>query len=495
MNKSADTFSLNETTIQQIHAAMEAGTLTCRQLAAAYLERIAAYDQQGPCLNAMIAVNPQALSDAAELDRRFVEGGLTGPLHGIPVLLKDNIAAKGMATTGGSISLADFVLPEDAWITRRLKQAGALILGKTNLHEFAIWGETVSSIAGQTRNPYDLTRTPGGSSGGTGAAIAANFAATGIGTDTVNSIRSPASANALTGLRPTLGLVSRQGIIPYSLTQDTAGPITRTVTDAAILLEAIAGYDANDSITALSHGHIPPSYTASLVRDGLTNKRIGILRSCFGTAADNDAVNSIMAASCRLIREKGAILVELEHIIDMDEIVRDVSVHLYDLQADLDNFLTAANAPVTSLKEILASGRYHPQIGSVLQQAAALSPDKPDYFIRLARQAALREQLLQLLNDHQLDAFVNPHQQQLVVEIGEPQTERNGALAAVTGWPAITVPAGFSPPTEHAPLGVPVGIEFLGRPWSESLLLEIGYAFEQASLVRKPPASTMQGQE
>lgn len=476
-------------TIRQIHQAMLSGSLTCRDLTALFLERIAAYDRQGPCLNAVITVNPQALEIATELDRRFQTEGLTGPLHGIPLVLKDNIAAKGMATTGGSVSLAGWMPPDDAFITEKLIHAGALILAKVNLHEFAAWGETISSITGQTLNPYDLTRTPGGSSGGTGAAVAAGFAVAGIGTDTVNSVRSPASANCLVGLHPTIGLVSRGGIIPYSLTQDTAGPISRTVEDSAIILDVIAGYDPGDSKTGESNGHIPASYQTGLTRNGLAGKRIGVLRSFFGSEPQHRAVNDIMTDSLAILEKEGALLFELTAAIDSGDIVAQISVHHHEMKRDLHRFLQENGAPVGSLEEILASGQYHPYNEATFRRAAAISPDSDDYRIRLDKKAALEERILAIMADHNLDAIVYPHQQHLVVKTGLSQTGRNGGLAAVLGYPAITVPAGFSPPETDAPLGIPVGIEFMGRPWSEALLLAIGYSFEQAASVRRPPLS------
>ncbi len=482
--------AIEEATIKQIHSAMTTGHLTCRDLTIAYLERIAAYDRQGPCLNAVITINPRAVEIAEELDHRLQTEGLSGSLHGIPLVLKDNIAAKGMATTGGSISLAGFAPPFDSFITERLIQAGALILAKVNLHEFAAWGETISSITGQTLNPYDLTRTPGGSSGGTGAAVAAGFAVAGIGTDTVNSVRSPASANALVGLHPTLGLISRQGIIPYSLTQDTAGPITRSVEDAAIILDVIAGYDPADSKTSDSAGHIPASYQVGLVPKGLQQKRIGILRSFFGTRPEHSEVNSIMTDSLAILQQEGALLYELSDALDSGDIVTQISVHHHEMKEDLNRFLAETKAPVTSLTEILASGQYHPYNEETFRRAALLSPDSEDYHDRLKKRDALEERILAIMAEHSLDAIVYPHQQHLVVKTGCSQTGRNGGLAAVLGYPAITVPAGFSAPTADAPLGVPVGIEFMSRPWSEPLLLSIAYAFEQATAVRKSPVST-----
>jgi len=282
---SVNSFPLDEATISDVQAAYKSGALTSVRLVQAYLERIRACDQAGPKLNVVIFLNPRALEEAAALDQHFRRTGkFVGPLHGIPVLLKDNVNTRDMPTTGGSLSLAGYTPATDAAITRKLRNAGTIILAKVNLHEFAIWGETVSSIQGQTRNPYDLTRTPGGSSGGTGAGVAANFAIAGIGTDTVNSIRSPASANNIVGIRPTLGLVSRGGIIPYSFTQDAAGLLARTVNDAAKMLNVLVGYDPDDPATAWSVGNTEEDYTKFLKTNGVQGKRIGVLRSFFGTA-------------------------------------------------------------------------------------------------------------------------------------------------------------------------------------------------------------------
>ncbi|MDD2481413.1 MAG: amidase family protein, partial [Lutispora sp.] len=300
-----DSFCLEEATIASVHAAMEAGKLTCRQLVEMYIERIESFDKQGPAINTVIMINPKALEIADSLDEQFKESGFTGPLHGIPVLLKDNVDTGDMPTTAGSLSLEGMIPEDDAFITAKLKEAGAIILAKVNLHEFAVWGETASSILGQTLNPYDLTRTPGGSSGGTGAGIAANFGIIGIGTDTINSVRSPASACSLVGLRPTVGLVSRDGIVPYSMTQDTAGPIMRTVEDAARVLDVISGYDAKDPATAWSIGYVPESYTEFLNKDGLNEKRIGILKSFFGTAEIHKEVNEAVNKSLEDMKNNG----------------------------------------------------------------------------------------------------------------------------------------------------------------------------------------------
>ena len=482
-------FQLEEATIEDIHAAMQSGELTSRRLVESYLDRIAAYDQKGPAINAVILVNPEALRRADELDRHFEREGLTGRLHGIPVLLKDNVETADMPTTAGSLGLEGFTPPEDAFLVRKLRGAGAIILAKVNLTEFAASGITRSSILGQTLNPYDLTRTPGGSSGGTGAALAANFGVVGIGTDTVNSIRSPSSANSLVGIRPTRGLVSRSGVIPYSLTQDTAGPLARTVADAAAVLEVIAGYDGDDPTTAWSVGQVT-AYADGLEPNALEGARLGILRSFFGREAEHHEVTRVVENSIAAMRRLGAVPVELSVELDADELITNVSVSRFELDAHLSSYLARRGAPFPSLGDIVASGKYEPALKGLYEGALARSMDEQDYERRLRERLALRERVMQIMAANRLDAIVYPHQKRLVVPIGEDQKERNGVLGAVTGFPAITVPAGFSSASPSAPLGVPVGIEFLGRPFSEAALIRLAYAFEQATRYRRAPAST-----
>ncbi|MEA4963786.1 MAG: amidase family protein [Lutispora sp.] len=485
-------FKCFETTIAQVHDAMLAGKLTCRQLVEYYLKRIEAYDQKGPALNSIILVNPKALEEADALDAAFKEKGLTGALHGIPIILKDNVDTYDMATTAGSLSLKEFVPEDDAYITRKLREAGAIILAKSNLHEFAIWGETISSILGQTLNPYDLTRTPGGSSGGTGASMAANFGLAGIGTDTINSIRSPSSANSLVGIRPTIGLVSRDGIVPYSFTQDTAGPICRTVADAVAVLDVIAGYDKADDETAWCCGKIPKTYKAFLNKDGLKGKRIGILESFFGKDEVHKEVNKPVRESIEILKANGAELISITEEINSGWLTSSVSVHLDDLKDHLNIYLKALPdyAPVHSVEEVMASGKYHPGIKENMEKAMALSVGTPEYNQKLVLRAQTQTKVMKLMADYELDAIVYPHQQQLVCKTGGSQQQRNGVLCSVTGFPSIAVPAGFSTPSADAPIGVPVGMEIIGRPWSEPVLIEIAYAFEQASRLRRTPEST-----
>ena len=453
-----------------------------------YLDRIQAYDQTGPKLNVVIFLNPRALAEAAALDGHLrTTGSFVGPLHGIPVLLKDNVNTKDMPTTAGSLCLAGYTPTTDATIAQKLRGAGAIILAKVNLHEFAIWGETVSSIRGQTLNPYDLTRTPGGSSGGTGAGVAANLAIAGIGTDSVNSIRSPASANCIVGIRPTLGLISRAGIIPCSLTQDAAGPLARTLMDAAKMLNVLVGYDPNDPATAGGVGNAEADYTKCLKMDGVKGKRIGVLRDFFGNAPIHEEVSAVANKAVEELRKLGATLIEL-NLPDLDsgKIASDISVHLHEFKPEINAYLAAGKAPVASLEEIISSGRFHPNIEDNLKQARSLELDD-SYRLRLQKRAELQQRIIRIMTYDRLDALVFPHQKRLVVPIGEKQLERNGALGSVTGFPSIVVPGGFSSPTPSARLGVPVGIEFLGRPWSEGLLMEIGYGYEQATKHRCPP--------
>jgi amidase len=481
-------FHLDEATISDVHAAYTSGALSSVRLVQAYLERIRACDQAGPKLNVVIFLNPRVLQEAAALDEQFRSTGkFVGPLHGIPVLLKDNVNTNDMPTTGGSLSLAGYTPVTDAAIAQKLRRAGAIILAKVNLHEFAIWGETVSSIQGQTRNPYDLSRTPGGSSGGTGAGVAANFAMAGIGTDTVNSIRSPASANSIVGIRPTLGLVSRAGIIPVSFTQDAPGPLARTVSDAARMLNVIVGFDPDDPATAWSVGNTEQDYTKFLNAKGVQGKRIGVLRSFFGTASIHEAVNRLANQVVEELKQSGATIVELDTPdLDSGKITSDISVHLYELKPAINAYLATGNPPVRSLQEIISSGKFHPNILDSINKAQGLEMDD-NYRLRLQKRSELQQRVMKIMADQRLDAIMFPHQKRVVVPIGETQVERNGALGSVTGFPSIVVPGGFSSPTPTATLGVPVGIEFLGRPWSEKLLIEIGYGFEQATKHRRPP--------
>ena len=455
-----------ELNIATYHQALLENQMTTEDLVAFYLDRIQRFDH---ALSSIICVNPAARELARECDEYLrATGRLSGSLHGVPVLVKDNIETADMPTTAGSLSLQGFSTGKDADLVRRLKAAGAIILAKTNLHEFAIWGETVSSIKGQTYNPYDLSRTPGGSSGGTGAALAANFGLVGIGTDTINSIRSPSSANNLVGIRPTVGLVSADGIVPYSLTQDTAGPMARNVADAAAVLKVIAVRE------------LPENEFSS-------HPRIGVLRSFFGSEPVNVEVNRVMARVLKELGNTGNDVIEIDDQILIGELVSNISVHLFDLKAHLNSYLAAVQAPYPSIDAILQSGLHHPGIKDNLVYANKLDISAPEYGKRLKRRILLQKQIESLFSSFKLDALVFPHQQQLVCKVGGSQLQRNGALAAITGFPSVCLPAGFSAPTSQAPIGVPVGFELFGLPGSELRLIEISSRYEQENPKRRPP--------
>jgi Asp-tRNA(Asn)/Glu-tRNA(Gln) amidotransferase A subunit family amidase len=487
-------FQLDEATIAGIHRAFRSGQLTCARLVRAYLQRIRAYDKAGPSLNALIAVNGEAERTAAEMDARYAskQSGV-GPLHCIPVILKDNYDTADMPTTGGSVVLATSRPAHDAFIVKRLRAAGALILAKANLTELARGGTTVSSLGGQTRNPYDLTRTPGGSSGGTAAAIAANFAAIGTGSDTGQSVRSPASAQSLVGIRPTHGLLSRHGIIPLSITQDEAGPITRTVEDAARMLDAVAGYDPGDPVTAFGLHKVPDTYTASLKRDGLENARIGVLRDFFGAEAQHQEVNAVTERAAEKMRALGATVVGVR-ISDLSTLTRNVTVSGFEGKIAFNRYLAGlgSNAPVRTLQEFIARGGFHASLKGGLESDERVTDglNDPEYKERLLGRLQLRQAITIAMAENRLDAILYPHQRRLVALIGQEQLERNGVLSSGTGLPAITFPGGFSTPTASAPLGVPIGIELLGAEWAEPRLIELAYAFEQGTRIRRPPVST-----
>jgi amidase len=487
-------FHLMDANIADVQLAYKSGELTARQLVEWYVKRIEAYNHQGPCLRAVITLNSNALAEADRLDAEFKRTGkLAGVLHGIPVLLKDNVETKDMPTTGGSLSLEGYIPENDAPITKQLKEAGAIIIAKANLHEFAIGGETVSSLEGQTLNPYDLTRTPGGSSGGTGAGLAANFAILGIGTDTVNSVRSPASACGIVGIRPTLGFGSRAGIIAACYTMDAVGAMARTVEDATRMLNVLGGYDPADAMTAWSVGNIEDDYTGYLNKDGVNGKRIGVLRSFFGTETVHQDVNDITNKALLDLEVLGAVMVELDAPdLDANPLASGMTVQPFEHKQDLDEYLSnpAANMPIKSVREWYESGRYIPALKDYLAKISTMSRDDAEYKDRMVKRGLLQDRVIKLFADNNLDAIVFPHQKRLVVPIGQSQADRNGILGALTGFPSIVVPGGFSKPDQNAPLGVPVGIEFLGKPWSEGEIIEIGYGFEQGTRHRIPPAST-----
>lgn len=488
-------FALQEATVAGIHAAFRDGSLTAVDLVVACLARIAAYDQQGPALRSILTLNADAIEQAARCDAEFkATQGRTGPLHGIPILLKDNFQTKDMPTTAGSVALKDWRPPADAFTVDRMRRAGAIILGKTNLQELARGGVSVSSLGGQVRNPYDLTRTAGGSSGGTGAALAANFAVLGAGSDTGQSIRSPASACSLVGVRPTRGLVSRAGVMPNSFTQDEVGPMARTVEDAARLLDVMAGHDPQDPITALGVGKPPASCVAALDPQALQGARIGLLADLQGSGEHHAEVNRVMEQVVETMQAQGATVVRF-HVPEYEALAADVSTDLFEAAAAFDQYLAGlgARAPVASFRALVESRIAHPYIQAQMDAELAVGDGlkHPTYLQRTLNRTKLRAVIAARMAELKLDAVLYPQQRVLVAPCGQPdQPERNGVLSHGTGYPAVCFPGGFSAPTASAPLGVPVGAEMLGLDFTEARLLSLAHAFEQAARVRRPPVST-----
>ena len=513
----AQRFDLEEATIVALQQRMQSGQETSRSLVDKYLQRIEALDRSGPALHSVLEVNPDARAIADQLDAERKSGRTRGPMHGIPVLIKDNIAtADRMMTTAGSLALAGATPPKDAFIVMRLREAGAVILGKTNLSEWANFRSTHSTSGwsgrgGQTKNPYALDRNPSGSSSGTGASIAANLAVVGIGTETDGSIVSPSNNNGLVGMKPTLGLVSRTGIVPIAHSQDTAGPMTRTVADAATLLAAIAGPDPEDAATIRRQAVRPVSgqalprgsgagrgaavdYTASLDRDGLKGARIGVVRNkYFGSSPAADA---LAEAAIAVMKQRGATIVDPANIATLGKFDDgEFDVLLYEFKADLNKYLTwlGAASLVHSLKDVIAFNDAHkdremPYFGQeIMTMAEKKGPlTEPKYLAEVARNRQMAGALGidATMTKYQLDALVAPTSGPAsLIDLVNGDSGGGSSPSTVTsvaGYPNITVPDGFY-------RGLPVGLSFFGRAWSEATLFKLAYAYEQATKHRKPP--------
>ncbi len=491
-------FELEEITITELQDGMASGKFTAHSLVEKYAARIDEIDKQGPRVNAVIEMNPEAMAIAEALDQERKAKGPRGPLHGIPVLIKDNIdTADRMMTTAGSLALVGSKPPKDSWVAQRLRAAGAVILGKTNLSEWANIRSSHSTSGwsgrgGLTRNPYALDRNPCGSSSGTGAGISANLAAVGIGTETDGSIVCPSSSNGLAGIKPTVGLVSRSGIIPISHSQDGAGPMCRTVRDAAILLGALTGVDPEDAATAASAGKSLTDYTKFCDPNGLKGARIGVARKYFGFS---ESVDALMEQALDVMKKVGATLVDPADIATLGKFDEsELTVFMYELKADLNAYLArlGPSAPVKSLKEIIDfNERNHakemPYFGQDLfVKAEAKGPlSEKEYVDALAKnhQLARTEGIDALMDQHQLDAIVAPTGGPAwLTDLlnGDHSAGGSSNAAAVAGYPNVNVTAGYLS-------GLPVGISFFGRAWSEPTLIRLAYAFEQATKARKAP--------
>ena len=485
---------LYEATITSLHDAMQNGKLTAIELVQLYLNRIEAYDKQGPFINALIMVNPKALAEARRLDSLYkVTGKFVGPLHGIPVIVKDNYDTFDMPTTNGTLAMKKSIPPDDAFVIRKIREAGAIIIAKSNLAEFAQSGHfSVSSILpGYSRNPYDTRRTTAGSSGGTAAAVAADFGTIGLGTDTGSSIRGPAAHQSLVGFRCTLGLISRDGIAPLALTNDTGGPICRTVEDAVRVLDVIAGYDKADSVTRRSEGKIPVSYRAFLDKNGLKGARIGVFRQLCTPAKADSQVVALFNRALDELRLAGAILIDSVRVMELDTINKSFDT-IPQLRRDFNVYLTnlGPNAPHKTLGSIIKSKQYHPFLEKFLLDANAdtLAPElHKGWQKNLALRERLRQLLLRAMDSARVDVLVYPsfsYPPRFIGDLNTPSGTNNNALSPPTGFPAFTVPMGFTYGN------LPAGLQFFGRPFSEPTLIKFCYAYEQATHHRLPPEST-----
>ena len=491
-------FELDEMTIAELQDGMKSGKFTSRSIVKKYLDRIDDIDKKGPAINAVIEINPDAVAIAESLDRERKEKGARGPLHGIPILIKDNIdTADRMMTTAGSLALLGSTPSQDSFVAKRLREAGAVILGKTNLSEWANFRSNHatsgwSGRGGQTKNPYVLDRNPCGSSSGSGAGAASNLCAAAIGTETDGSVVCPSSANSLVGIKPTLGVISRAGIIPIAHSQDTAGPMARTVTDAVVLLGALTGIDPRDSVTKLSQGKSKGDYTQFLDKDGLRGARLGVARKYFGF---NDQVDKLMNNLIEEMKKLGAVIVDPAEIPTSGKFDdSELEVLLYEFKADLNTYLAGlgSKAPVHSLKEIIEFNEKNrdqemPYFGQDLFiKAEAKGPLSDKKYLAALRKNHLlsRTQGIDFaMRKYQLDALIAPTGGPAWPTDwinGDHFTGGYSTASAVAGYPHLTVPAGYV-------FGLPFGISFFGAAYSEPKLIKFAYAFEQATKVRRTP--------
>jgi len=481
---------LIEATISDIHQTIRSGEITCRTLVEGYLERIGVYDQTTR-LNAIVVTNPNALAEADKLDAEFKQTGKLRRLHGIPVIVKDNFDTNDLPTTGGSLALKGSIPTDDAYQVSQLREAGAIVLAKSNMAEWAFSPlVTVSSISGITRNPYDLERVPAGSSGGTAAAVAANFGAVGLGTDTGNSIRGPASHNCLVGIRSTMGLTSRDGIIPLFLRNDIGGPMARTVEDAVKILEVIAGYDPADPITKTCQGKVPQNYTQFLDKNGLQGACIGAFRKYIDAPSIDPQIKALTEKAIEDLKTQGAEIVDPFVISGFDKLIENIWSDSF--QFDVNRYLSSLgeNAPYKNLIEIVESGLYSPYNEDRLN--TALKENKPPEernppcldLYHDARNIAFREALLQAMEKDKIDAIIYPTWSNPPRKVGDtesPPGDNSQYISPHTGFPAITVPIGF---TYNS---LPAGLTFVGKLFAEPDLIKFVYAYEQATKHRRPP--------
>ena len=489
-------FTVQEATIAGVHRAFRAGTLTCRELVQQYLARIEAIDKRGPAINALVVVHPQALAIADSLDRRYAVSGPVGPLHCVPMIVKDNFETRDLQTTAGSLSLKGWIPIRDATMVARVRAAGAIVLAKSNLAEWAFTPyETVSSILpGYTKNPYALDHVTAGSSGGTAAAIAANEGLVGLGTDTGNSIRGPSAHTALVGIRSTMGLTSRAGVVPLSNGADIAGPMARTVADAVAVFQVVAGSDPADPVTVDADARRAPDYTAFLRADALRGARIGVLRQAYERATTDTEVSGVFDRAVRVMRDAGATIVDPAGIDSLAAVIRVPGPGCNAFRYDLERYFAARgeNAPVKTVREVLRSGAYHPTAQGRLQAADTVTvpPEaSPACVAREAMRVRFRAAVTQLMDSLHLDALVYPtwsNPPRLIGDLNTPHGDNSQLFSPTTGFPAITVPMGYTRGNR-----LPAGMTFFGRAWDEGRLISLAYSYEQRSRHRRPPVLPM----
>ena len=489
------TFRVEEATIAEIHAALKSGRVTCRGLVEQYLRRIDTFDKNGPGINAIVLTNPEALTQADALDTRARQGRFAGPLHCIPMIVKDNFETVGLQSANGSLALAGFVSPKDAYQVRRVKEAGAIVLAKSNMAEWAFTPyETLSSILpGYTKNPYALDRVTAGSSGGTAAAVAASFGAVGLGSDTGNSIRGPSSHQALAGIRSTMGLTSRAGVMPLNLLADIAVPKARTVADAVAVFQTIVGEDPDDPVTAAARGRKPETYASALVADGLRGARIGVLRQAYERETTDAEMVQVFMKAVEDLRQAGATIVDPARVEGLEGIRRAQGIGpCMGFKYDINRYLASHGdkVPVKSLAEIVKSGRFHPTVQRRLEQAndgVENGPDTPACKAETEYRDQVRAAVLKMMDTQTLDALVYPtwsNPARLIGDLNTPHGDNSQFFSPTTGFPSIQVPMGYT-------RGVlPAGITFFGRAWSEATLIRLAYSYEQATRHRVPPSNT-----
>src|SRR4249920_49938 len=489
-------FNVVEATIDDIHAAYKSGQLTCRQLVQIYLDRIEAFDKQGPNINAIITVNGDALKEADRLDAAYKSSGPVGPLHGVPVIVKDQADVKGMPTTLGSLLFKDYFPDRDSFVAENLRKAGAVILAKATLGELG-GGDTHGSLFGSTRNPYDTERTVGGSSGGSAAAVAANFSTVAIGQEGLASIRRPSTWNCITGMRPSAGLVSRGGV--YGCWPElfgSLGPMARTVKDLSMLLDVMVGYDPEDPITARGVGHVPDTFTKFLNKDGLKGARIGVMRESIGLNAEPDSedfkkISEVFDKAIGELKAAGAEIVDPIVIPKIKELLAKRSGGPGETEQSFKNYYgRSAKSPFKSPQEVIAS----PDFAKVVKRSQdrfKRNPDAAKHYESLRAQDELMTIFLKVMADHKLNAIVHKaveHQPTLIKDgVNPPFVDQKGAPHLNTFLvyvPTIVVPAGFTRDN------LPAGVCFIGRPYDDSNLIKFAYAYEQATRHRRPPAST-----